>query len=409
MKDSFTLYDAVEETIDGNAAYIFDRTTFENNFKDITHAFRREYRNFKIAYSFKTNYLSAICKGILDLGGMAEVVSPYELKYARVIGFGNSDIVYNGVVPDPLGKFRVAMRGAKVNVDNIAEYEAISSIAALNGEIVTLGVRVNIDIGNDLVSRFGVNADGDELSRLMDSIDNDPHVKFGGFHVHIGFGKPVRFWKEKARKMIELAKRYSPSYIDLGGGMFGLMPEYFAKQFAEYPGDFVQYAKATAGQMKEAFPDESIQLIIEPGTAMVGNTFSVAAHVTAIKELRGKQFIVMDCNSNQLGFASDTKKLLTEIVHRDGSDKVHVENGIIAGNTCIDKDYILNGYEGDVGVGDIIIFHNVGAYSLSPSRQFIVPRLGVYDSETGKCILRPSGFSEMFRGFLDEGFFAEDK
>ena len=398
-------YESLRNLVHGEAAYLFDRTAFVKNFKDITAAFTTEYKNFCIAYSFKTNYLKAICEGVLDLGGMAEVVSPYEYRYARSIGFDKKSIVYNGVVPDPLGKYCAAMCGTMVNVDNYAEYEAISQIAATSGKgagVVTLGVRVNIDIGNGLLSRFGVDADDWHLKQLMDAIEKNPYVKFGGFHVHIGFGKPVRYWEEKARKMIELAKIYHPSYIDLGGGMFGLMPEYFAKQFADYPGDFTQYAGVTARLMKEAFPDESIKLMIEPGTALVGNTFSVASFVTAVKDIKGKRFVVMDCNSNQLGFASDTKKLYTEVVHSpDTVDVADIDDAIIAGNTCIDKDYIINGGPGYVDVGDIIIFHNVGAYSLSPSRQFIVPRLGVYDKETGKCLLAKSGFNEMFEKFLE--------
>ena len=400
MNETINDVKRIERITGGKAAYIFDREAFEKNFNDITSAFESEYGLFKIAYSFKTNYLKAICTGVKDLGGMAEVVSPYEYQYAKALGFADSRIVYNGVIPDPAGKYEAALNGAKVNVDNIEEYKAISREAALKEKAVVLGVRVNIDIGNGLTSRFGVDADGDELAELMKLINKDTHVSFGGFHVHIGFGKPVRFWEEKAKKMVALAKKYSPEYIDLGGGLFGIMPEFFAKQFAEYPGDFVQYAKATARLMKEAFPDERILLMIEPGTALVGNTFAVMAKVTEIKKIKDKHFIIMNCNSNQLGFASDTKKLYTEVFNVGTGSHEYLEDAIVAGNTCIDKDYVVNGISCKVGIGDLMVFHNVGAYSLSPSRQFIVPRLGVYDKDTGSCLLEGSGFKEMFQAYL---------
>ena len=62
---------------DDPAAYLFSITKFQNNLSSILRAFQSIYPGVLIAYSFKTNYLKAICEAVLDKGQMAEVVSPY--------------------------------------------------------------------------------------------------------------------------------------------------------------------------------------------------------------------------------------------------------------------------------------------------------------------------------------------
>ncbi len=108
--------------------------------------------------------------------------------------------------------------------------------------------------------------------------------------------------------------------------MFGIMPEELAKQFNGYPGSFVPYAKAVGTTMKEAFPDEKVKLIVEPGTAMVGNSMGVLSKVTSIKNVRGETFITVNCCSNQLGFICDVRDIPYEISNIGRSNPVEVKD-----------------------------------------------------------------------------------
>ena len=69
--------------------------------------------------------------------------------------------------------------------------------------------------------------------------------------------------------------------------MFDPMPESLAKQFSDYPASFQPCAEVTAGLLKEAFPDERVKMIVEHGTALVGNKMDVLASVKSIKVIRG--------------------------------------------------------------------------------------------------------------------------
>mgnify|MGYP006922384840 CR=1 FL=1 len=48
---------------------------------------------------------------------MAEVVSPMERNKAMAYGFTESDIIYNGVIPDAYTKLQTAERGGIANFD----------------------------------------------------------------------------------------------------------------------------------------------------------------------------------------------------------------------------------------------------------------------------------------------------
>ena len=58
------------------------------------------------------------------------------------------------------------------------------------------------------------------------------------------------------------------------------------------------------------------------------------------------------------------------------------------GTTCTEFDVLVRDFTGELSIGDSIVFEHVGAYTLVTSRQFITPRLGVYDLHTLECLRR---------------------
>ena len=134
--------------------------------------FASRYSNFRLGYSFKTNYLRAVCETAIDFRCMAEVVSPYELEYARTLT-NDSNIIYNGVIPDPEGKIEVAAAGGIVNVDNLEEYRMLSELACGRGTEIKIGVRVTFDIGNGMKSRFGIDITGNDFNTLLDEVKSE--------------------------------------------------------------------------------------------------------------------------------------------------------------------------------------------------------------------------------------------
>ena len=386
---------------DRYAHYVLYESIVRQNVIDIIDAFKRRYSNFALSYSIKTNYVKRVQEIVKEEGGLAEIVSPFEYDYARLT-FESNQIIYNGPIPSKK-KYLAARNGSIVNVDNIDELKAIIQKAKNDKltEPIGIGLRVTFNIGNKIVSRFGFSVDdGDtrDFDRAINIIRESKVCYLAGFHCHIGAGRPVKYWTTKARKMSELARKYYDDgvrYIDLGGGMFGHMIEPLQNQFDDYEGDFDEYAKTVSEEIKKYFPQEQVKLIIEPGTAIVGDAMELEAHVTSIKKHNEQWYITLDCAGTDLGFVCEVKDLPISILRTGAKERVSVEHGIMVGNTCLEFDRIKKSYSGEIGVGDTVIFPNVGAYSINNARQFITPRLGVYDVR-GNEIQRPETPRDMF-------------
>lgn len=388
----------------GDPHYLFDRDGFRKNVDELREAFLSRYGNFVLAYSFKTNYLRAACDTIREQGCFAEVVSPQEYAYASGLGFHDSKIVYNGVIPAD-DKMAVLADGGMVNVDSLAEYEKLADMAQRFSTPIRIGVRVNLDVPW-ATSRFGIPPEGDDFHAIMESIPDTPFVSLDGFHSHVHGGRDVRCWMERAEALIDLAKQYGAKYIDLGGGMWGKMPEELKAQFKSRPNTYQEYGEAIGGLFAKAFPDESVKLIVEPGIGLVGSEMECVSHVVGIKEIRGKQYVQLDINGAATAFdyncdANRIRKPI-RIIRTGTGQQVALTNADLVGTTCTEIDVLVRGYCGVLAVGDTVVFENVGAYSLVTSRQFITPRLGVYDAKTMDCLREPEGFDDMFGKYLLE-------
>ena len=71
------------------------------------------------------------------------------------------------------------------------------------------------------------------------------------------------------------------------------------------------------------------------------------------------------------------------------------------GFTCIESDYLYRHYAGALAQGDIVIFGNVGSYSVVLKPPFILPNFPVLDLSEGgeELIKRGENFDDLFHTF----------
>lgn len=109
--------------------YVFDTQGFIENYQALQAAMQQVYPNYRVAYSYKTNYTPYICNLVKSLGGYAEVVSDMEYRLARKLGYENSHIVYNGPAKGSCMEEHLRNGGIS-NVDNPAEAARVAQLAA---------------------------------------------------------------------------------------------------------------------------------------------------------------------------------------------------------------------------------------------------------------------------------------
>jgi len=381
--------------------YVFDEEAFAKNVEHMNEAFGKYYPNFKIAYSYKTNYTPHICKLANELGCYAEVVSPMEYEHAGKIG--SSNIVYNGVIRDDERKFSAALHGAMVNVDNLNELDAFSRLAKPYGNTdIPLGVRLNFDIGNGLVSRFGIDINGADFEQMISVFRESKQLKLVGVHCHISKARELQFWEKRVDKMIDIIKILKSKgvldleYIDLGSNMYGPMEESLSKQFGDDIPSYEDYARVIGTKLAKEFKVHPPKLIIEAGTPIVANTMGVLATVIGIKEVGKKTFATMDCSKFNLGAIAGVKNVPIEVLHNSNGSRI--ENADLVGFTCIEDDVLYRGYNGELCVGDKVLFKNVGAYSNTFAPQFIKPVIGMVTAK-GKIIKEGDSYEKVFQSY----------
>lgn len=368
----------------GSPLYVFHEDEFRNNYLNLLNTFRAIYPKYNIAYSYKTNYTPGICKIVRELGGLAEVVSEMEYMLARKIGYDCSDIVYNGPVKgDSL--FEHLKNGGVANIDSLDEMNTVLKFAVANPDCqIRLAFRVNIDIGQGFISRFGVDAyevdtKNAELDKAFEMTKAVSNVCVVGLHCHIGRSRGIDAWKNRVRIMFKLIDRYferTPGFIDFGSGMNSVMEPELAVQFGGHIPSFEEYAEVVATAMKEKYGslpiEEQPELYTEPGTTLISGCMSFISSVKTIKNVKGKNYVTFDCCGGNMGDICHLKNLPISVYHNGVSAKELI-NATFVGYTCLEHDHIYEGFNGSLAVGDYVQFRNVGSYSNVFKPPFILP------------------------------------
>ena len=389
--------------------YVYDSAEFARNFDRLTAAYRRHYPQFCIAYSFKTNYTPAICRDVLELGGLAEVVSGMEYRHAKNIGFQPQQIIVNG--PAKWGELPTMLaEGALVMLDNMAELErAIECTAALDrpGRI---GFRLNFPIEGGKNSRFGFDAESRQTADAVVLARQAKNLRIEGIHFHLSGARSLVAWELRAEKMIGYAETlllpHERKIIDLGSGMFGNMEPCFAQQFGQTIPTFEDYGTGVAGTFARHYAavpeDQRPTLIVEPGTTLVANTLSYLTRVLAVKTIRQRNIAIVDGSVHQAGELSKKKRLPLSVIscHGQGQRLAPVE---ITGYTCLEDDILYPDCATPVGAGDIIHIRNVGSYSNVLAPPFIQEGCGMIElDENGnmRLIKKPQSAEELFSTYI---------
>ena len=348
--------------------YLYDTDALTRNVESLQAAMRSLYRNYKIAYSYKTNNSNVVCRYLNNIGVMAEVVSKYEYWMAQRFGASPKDIIFNGVTVDLDTKARAARNGAIVNLDNVEEFKEFAEL--VGDKPLEVGIRLNFDIGNGVLSRFGVDTENqNEMAYLLD-IKSHPNLTIRSVHFHIGDARGVEYFRKRIVKMIHFAELFGADIIDIGGNMAGPVFSEYREQFSQPLPSFEEYASVIGSEMRKAYPDQHKTLITENGTSLVANTIHLLTTIKAVKTIRGQVFITTDAKHGDVGSVCDFKN---PSYQHFGNENNFVSKAIVNGCTCIEKDRLIHDYNGFANVGDKILILGCGAYSYSMNGNFIKP------------------------------------
>jgi diaminopimelate decarboxylase len=387
--------------VHGDSFYIVDLDRFRSNYLAFRGSFRSRYASTELGYSYKTNYLPALCGVVDNLGGYAEVVSAMEYEVAQRLRVNPDRIIFNGPYKPPEHLAAALRAGSIVNLDGYREVDLVERIARdAAGSTLRVGLRCDLDTGGERRSRFGFDVDQPEFLEMVRRLQRMSSVRLVGLHCHVSSERrtPAAFAR-RVERLLGLAQRLfpdnPPDFLNLGGGYFGRMRETLRRQFPFPVPDYDEYAEAIAVPVAMAFGRDARrpQLILEPGTALVADVMSFVARVIDSKSVRGRRMAVCAGSIHNIKPTLHDKNLPVDIVSagasQDGLSQAEVPFDIV-GYTCMEHDVLHRGYDGSIHPGDFAVFTNVGAYTIVMKPPFIMPAAPIlaHGSESGFVVAR---------------------
>lgn len=387
----------------GDAFYLLDSAQFKKNFQELKAAFGAIYPNFNIAYSYKTNYTPKFCRLVNEMGGYAEVVSEMELEIARRVGCKPERIIWNGPIKNPAIVEEFLLEGGCINIDSREELAMIKAIYERYADKrITVGIRCNYDVNDGVVSRFGFDIDSEDFKEAVEFATKTENVHFINFQCHFA-KRQIEYWPARAKGMVELIDKFGiiPERIDIGGGLFGKMADSLKAQFTSVIPDYTAYAEAAARLFADYFADKDVkpELIIEPGSAVVGDCMKFVGTIKTIKNVRGKWIASVMGSQKNISMSGINPPM--EVIHMGGEQQEYKDLDMV-GFTCIEGDVLYHNYTGKLAHEDAIVISNCGSYSLVMKPPFILPNFPVLDISEGKTelIKRGETFEDLFHTFV---------
>ncbi len=370
----------------GSPLFVFSEKSIRRSYRDALRSFAVRYPKVQFAWSYKTNYLDAICRIFHQEGSWAEVVSEYEYEMAKRNDISGEKIIYNGPYkPEPVLR-SVVHEGVRIHIDHYDELYALERIGAEQDHPIEVGIRVNMDTGiYPSWDRFGFNLDNGEAMNAARRIQSGGKLKLTGLHAHIGtFVTEASAYKNEAAKLAAFSRAIEKDlgttveYIDVGGGFASIntLHEQYAPGTDMNPSIEV-YADAITSSILEAgfSPDRLPLLILETGRALIDEAGYLLSTVVGNKRLpNGNRTIIVDAGMNIL-FTSFWYK--HEVVPAEEKGGMFEETAIY-GPLCMNIDVIRPSIRFPaMDLGDVLVIHPVGAYNVAQWMQFIRMRPAV--------------------------------
>ena len=370
----------------GSPVFILSERKIRNLYKDAYRAFSSRYPKVQFAWSYKTNYLNAVCNIYHQEGSWAEVVSVFEFKKALNNGVSGKNIIFNG--PDKTAEdLQLAIsHDALIHIDHLDELYQLISISKAANKRPRVAIRVNMETGIfPTWDRFGFNLENGQAMDAIAKIVESNQLELVGLHTHIGtFILSANAYGEAAKKLSGLAKDIFKEhgkkiqYLDLGGGFASkntLKGSYLPG--SDVIPSFDDYAEAICTELLKAgfSKEDQPMLILESGRALVDEAGYLAGTVIANKRLNdGRKALILDLGVNLLftSFWYDHRVSPVEIKGH------HTENAILYGPLCMNIDIIRESVTlPPLQKGEHLVVQTVGAYNMTQWMQFIAMRPNV--------------------------------
>jgi diaminopimelate decarboxylase len=354
----------------GSPCYIYSRATLKRHWNAFNNAFGSHAH--LICYAVKANSNLGVLNVLARLGSGFDIVSIGELERVLQAGGDANKVVFSGV-----GKREDEIRAAlKIgircfNIEVLGELERINQVAGELGVRAPVSFRVNPDVDAQThpyistglkENKFGI-AIEDALEAYQAAAAL-PNIDVVGVDCHIGSQltqtRPFLDALDKVLLLIDKLHEHGITlkHLDLGGGL-GIC--YRDEQPPE-PADYIRAILARLG-------DTPLEIMLEPGRAIVGNAGILVTRVEYLKPTEHKNFAIVDAAMNDL---------VRPALYGAWQDIIPVKNDStapelvwdIVGPVCETGDFLGKERTLKLSQNDLLAVRSSGAYGFTMSSNY---------------------------------------
>jgi len=360
----------------------------------------------KLFYAVKANSNLHLLAGLKPLVDGLDVSSGGEIQQALLAGYRGADLSFAGP-GKTAGEIALALNNdcASLSIESTDELSRVIRTCQQTGKKANISLRINpltpvkefaVKMGG-IPSPFGVDEE-----HAADSIDlihkNDEYLNFLGFHIYAGTQcLKIDGLTQNIANVFEVVekiwhqKNLAPARINFGGGL-GI--PYFSSDADFDFKEFARFVNSAVAQFDSRM-SQAIDYIIELGRYIVGPFGYYLSQVLALKETRGRKFVILDGGMHHnLPPSGNFGQIISknydiQNISKPAAAKEKVD---IVGCLCTTLDRLANRIEiGSPEVGDVVAIKNSGAYGLTASPVFFLGH------ETPREILIKDGKPRLIR------------
>ncbi len=387
----------------GSPLFVFSEADLRKKARRMREAFKSRYPQVEFAWSYKTNYLNAVCQVFHQEGWLAEVVSDFEYEKARNLGVKGKDIIFNSPINSPEIIKQAIKERALIQIENWDELALVEKFTKKQkGKPLNVGIRIWFDAGVKPVwSKFGFALENGEAERVAKRIVTNPNLNLHTFHSHIGtYILAPNAYSIAAHKLLSLREQIYMDHkhlvecLNLGGGFpsYSLLHGMAALGSAENVIEPIEaYADAIANTLNKLPEDKRPLLRLESGRCLVDESGYLLTTVVALKGVSRPMAASSDMSAyehkEQMIIGEDAKVSYVvdagvNLLYTAAWFKINVfpsktinqppSPSRLYGPLCMAIDVIRDNVDlPPLNVGDTLTLHPVGAYNVSQSMQFI--------------------------------------
>jgi len=105
--------------------------------------------------------------------------------------------------------------------------------------------------------------------------------------------------------------------------------------------------------------------------------------VVEIKNIRNRYIAITSGSKINYHRLATKLNLPFSVCSNNNQQRQFYDSIDISGYTCMEDDYLYTNYRGELGIGDYLVFDNVGSYSVVYKPPFILPNVPIITLDNG--------------------------